>query len=267
MTGRRLFRIRRAGSLPTRFAGSIVVGGVLALLVTAGAAFLALQAVQVSQTAERMRVVAHRIATSLEQRVDLGLALAMLDDTQREIEREKVASAGIARIDVFGERGTRLFSTDRIAVGEPVPAAWLAEGRGPRGDAWRVGDGDGVAVGVPVVNSFNKPVGGVVVLVPAAKMTGEADLDRLWRLVWPGALMLVLCGGGALVVGRLLLGGPEAALDRAAVRLAAASERRPVRWDDGKAGSPVDAAGRRLTAVLDAVEAADKEIRRLDETT
>lgn len=263
----RLSMRRRTTTLPTRFAGSVIAGGLLALLLTVGAGFLAVQEVQTSQAAERMRVVAHRIGTTLEQRVDLGLALSMLDDTQREIEREKVASAGIARIDVFGERGIRLFSTDRLAVGEPVPADWLTALDGLRDSPWRVRGDDGVSVGVPVVNSFNRPVGGVVVVVAPASLGGGGGFERLWQLFWPGLGLLLLCGLLAQGAGVTMLGASERALARSAGRLTAVLERRSVNWDDGAGAPAVDATVRRLTGLLDAAEAAEAEIHHLDQTT
>lgn len=265
MTGEAM--TRRLGSMPVLFAGTIVVGGLLALLLTVGASVLALQEVQTSQAAERMRVVAHRIGTTLEQRVDLGFALSMLEDTQRGIEREKVASAGIARIDVFGERGTRLFSTDRLAVGEPVPALWLDADGGVRTTPWRVRGADGVTVGVPVVNSFNRPVGGVAVVISAAGLDSGEGLSRLGSLFWPGAVLLLVCGVLALVAGQVLLGQTERALWRSTIRLNAIADHKTAAGRAGTGAVAMDGAAHRLTSVLETADTAEAAIHRLDETT
>lgn len=257
----------RLDRLSLRFAVAVMAGAVAALLVTAAAGLVVLHSVQMAQSAERMRVVAHRIATTIEQRVDLGLTLSLIDETQREIERERASSVGIARIDVFGERGTRLFSTERISIGEPVPAGWLAADGTLLATRWSQQDEDAVVVGVPVVNSFNRAVGGVALVVAGAGLDDAVSLDRLGRLLWPGLALLVLCGVGTLVAGGALLRRQERALEGSANRLRAVVEGQSVAWGDIQTRTPVDAATQRLAEVLDEVGAADAAIRRLDETT
>ncbi len=269
-TGRALPRGVFAGRLhrlSLRFALAVMAGATVALLVTVAAGLVVLHSVQIAQSAERMRVVAHRIATTVEQRVDLGLTLSLIDETQREIERERAASPGIARIDVFGERGTRLFSTERISIGEPVPVDWLAADGTLRASHWSRQDEDAVVVGVPVVNSFNRAVGGVALVVAGAGLDDAISLDRLGRLLWPGLALLVVCGVGTLVAGGMLVRRHERALEGSVNRLRAVVEGEAVDWTDISTRTPVDTATQRLAGVLDEIGAADTAIRRLDETT
>lgn len=138
---------------------------------------------------------------TIESGLSLGLPLPALQDTQEVIERAKQKNPRLRGVTVFeliGNEGTVVFDTQRERIGRPVAAEWSrAVQLGPK-DAWRSETRDSFTVGLPVVNSFNKAVGAVVLDYDRAAFIGLLDATRVelgkyWLLILlPSAVVTVL---------------------------------------------------------------------------
>jgi hypothetical protein len=123
----------------------------------------------VSSLAEaRLRLVLASMGSTIQANLDFGLPLASLRQIQELLERTLAKQPGLRAIDVIGDDGTSLFSSDRGAEGEPAPAPWLAAMQERRdGDLWRAQDRGELAVGLPIVSDIGRTVGHVVLVRPA----------------------------------------------------------------------------------------------------
>jgi len=96
----------------------------------------------------------------VEDSMNLGLALAMLRNTQALIDRRNAEDPVIQGISVYDDQQRVLFDTDRQRIGEPLDRRWLA--LTPDQPNW-AGRAPGTAfTGAPLINSFGKSVGGIV---------------------------------------------------------------------------------------------------------
>lgn len=253
----------RAWPLYGRLTACVAVAALVALALFVMVAALALQQMERNLAVERLRLVATGIATALESRVDLGLPLDAMSDAQRYLERELGATPGISRIDVFGPRGVTLFSTGRALIGEPVDSTWMAAPDTPAAAPWVKMRVDDFEIGQPIMNSFSRPVGGVV--VTGATTGVAAGVARLLPTVAiPGLLLLAVGLGAGLWAARLFMGDWEKSLAATARRMTAAPAMRSAAA--GQSGwTAGEAAGQRLHGILDDMTVAEREVRRVDE--
>ena len=255
-------------TLPTRLTACVLSGAALALLLIVGASDLSLQNTGQSLSADRMRVVAVSIKAALEQRVDLGVPLNFLEDAQRIVEREKALTAGVGRIDIFGERLVTLYSSERLTIGEGVDPRWLTPDGRLRAEPWTLSSAESIVVGVPLMNSFNRPIGGVVLVVPTS---GLADVTSglMWAVALPGLAFLGLAWLLVAVGARLFLQEPSQEMEAAIRRLERAkslTEPGPV-IDPATEPPNVLAASVFLEDILLKAAEADRQIRTIDETS
>lgn len=246
-----------------RLTACVATGAAVAFALFVVVAALALQHTERGLAVERMRIVATGIATAIESRVDLGLPLDFLEDAQRLIEREKVATPGISRIDLFGPRGMTLYSTERAAIGEPVDPSWMSGPSQPASKPWVTRRSQDFEVGVPIMNSFNRAIGGVAVVVTSSGVVDGMGAILLAVAV-PGLLLLILGLLAALWAARLFLGDWERRIDGSVRRLAAPLGADPAAGPGER--SAVDMAGHRLRVVLSEMDAAERRIRQIDES-
>lgn len=146
--------------------------------------------------ADRLNIIANDLRRDIEARVQLDMPLLFLQEVQAAIERQRAQSQGVASISMFGQDRTILLATDRSAIGHRVPPDWLT-GDGTLPDAtWTLIRDEGVLVGVPISNSFNRTVGGLVLTVSRQ----SSDIGGLGLYV---AITAVAIGGliAALVIG------------------------------------------------------------------
>ena len=96
----------------------------------------------------------------VEDSMNLGLALNMLRNTQALIERRNAEDPVILGISVYDEQRRVLFDTNRESIGEPLDPRWLS--LTPDQPAWTGRTPRAAFTGAPLVNSFGKIVGGIV---------------------------------------------------------------------------------------------------------
>lgn len=106
------------------------------------------------------------INRTVELNLRLGLPLTDLQQADTILENAVGAAPDVLAADIIGPTGITLFSTDRGAVGEPVPAAWAEAMRTGR-DTWQARERETVTLGQAVVNDFDQEEGWVAIIVDA----------------------------------------------------------------------------------------------------
>lgn len=205
-------------SLPFEFAvklSSMTFVGRLALVVilsVVGALIaVALYAYEASARvgAEIERARVSHLLTSLkdttEANLSIGLSLDEIAPLQALIEREKAGDPSVLAIDIFNVAGRAVFSTDRSAVGESVPASWSAHLRDPAG--WRAGERGESIFGLPFENDI-AVAGGIALTVSdeARRISDERlGIDLLLRALGLGLGAGLLALAAALAFARLMM--------------------------------------------------------------
>ena len=212
--------------LEPRLLAAILAGLALALGLAASVLALGMQRQAVDAALPRLAFVAAEVGGTIEGGLGLGFALDQLGRTQGMIDGARAEDGDIQSIVVFDERGRAVFSTDAGEVGETVPAAWQGRQPGEGERIWTATSDDGVAVGVPLSNSFGAPAGGVVLRYPAARIAQQ--VAGVWATIGTAALVLFAAAAPfALLVAWLAAGRLRAGLDQAATCVAQAAEPGP----------------------------------------
>lgn len=157
------------------------------------------------------------IVSQAERVLGLGLSIRDLKQIDGVLERVVGANDGVLAAEVFDPSGVSLVSSDRGALGEPVPQPWLRAMREVRRDGtWTFAEGDTRVVGTAIVNDFGVVAGQAVLILrrapPLVTALVEArgialgPLLKRWYLV-PFAVLLGLVAGGWL--GRVLAARAE----------------------------------------------------------
>lgn len=152
------------GSLRLRLFISLLVpvaatGGMACL-----ASFSTLQGSYRLLLGERLAEVADNLSNVAEATERIGQALASQSRLQRLIEQAKSQNTDLTEVSVILEDGRIVFDTDLAAVGQHVPATWLPQAQLGL-ISWSRTDGNSLIAGSPIVNSFRRPLGAVVVRV------------------------------------------------------------------------------------------------------
>lgn len=178
---------------------AVMAGGVVALavLLVVAQAERSLERNAANLGEARLRLVLASLVGTIQANLDFGLPLTSLRQIQELLERTLAKQPGLRALDVIGDDGTALFSSDRGAEGEPAPASWIVAMLERRdGDLWRAEDRGELAVGLPIVSDIGRTVGHVVV-VRAAPQAWRPLVDSSWALL----RNLPLALGAALLAG------------------------------------------------------------------
>lgn len=145
-----------------------------------------------SLIAERYTVVDKELRNSAEYGLSLGLSLAEIKNIQDLILQTKHHYSSIDEIAVFDTHGKRVFDTHRGLIGKAVPATWLPLANQSHDGSVRQGrDGAHYFVSASLSNSFDAPVGGIVVTY-GRRVVQRADHRMLLYLGGMGALTLAI---------------------------------------------------------------------------
>ncbi len=145
--------------------------------------------------------VADDLASTIEDGMNLGISLAMLQTTEQLIQRRRAAESGTLSISVFDATGAVLFDTDQFRVGRRLPPDWAPQAA--EAAEWRADAPGAFVVGARITNSFGQPAGGVVVRydpVPLETRVNTVLLD----MVRAGLLALVVTAAIAAFAAPLL---------------------------------------------------------------
>ena len=129
-------------------------------IVTVALNYLKFQNLLEDYSANIYQFVVSDVRSTVEAGIDLGLPLNVLTNIQTVIDRREAQDRTILRIAVFNESGRIIFDTDRARIGETIPLAWRPAHAVSKG--WRFSRGEEWIAGAPVVNNFEKEVGGIV---------------------------------------------------------------------------------------------------------
>lgn len=151
-----------------RTSGALLLSGIAmaALLALAVVTARILEQADAALAEAELDFIVAEAEQAIERNLQLGLPLTELQQVDALIERVRAASPEIVAVDVFSPQDVTLFSTDRGAVGEPVPAAWVAARLGSRDfRRWRAQEADTVTFGAPLVGDFGQVEGWLAVIV------------------------------------------------------------------------------------------------------
>lgn len=123
-----------------------------------------------------------RANEAIERSLQIGLPLTEIEQTLPILEFAVSRAPGVLAADVFSPAGVTIFSTDRGAVGEPVPPEWLhaiEEQPGAGDSGWRAADLDQVTIGQPILNDFSVVAGWSALIVERAAVATPLSLAPL----------------------------------------------------------------------------------------
>ncbi len=139
----------------------MIVGIVIsAAILTVALNYLKFRSLLENHSAGIYQFVVSDVRSTVEAGIDLGLPLNVLTNIQTVIDRRNAQDKAILRIAVFNESGRIIFDTDRSRIGEVISPAWRPAHAVSEG--WRFSRGDEWIAGAPIVNNFEKEVGGIV---------------------------------------------------------------------------------------------------------
>ena len=146
----------------------------------------------------------------IESQVDLGIELSDLQSVPDELDGYLHADAQILSIEVFGETGTVLFSTDPSFVGDLVTQEWVSAWRASRGrEVWSDLERDARVVGVPLRDNLGRELGSLA-LRYSRDFFDDSVTEQSTRLLLVGAIvvlgMIPLSVAGAMILLRGLRG-------------------------------------------------------------
>ena len=170
--------------LRLKIGGALLAVLVLAMLVTATLSYLVYERTLSGLLVSRFDLIASELRGEIEASVDLGLPLGELDNVEQLMAKRKATDEQIVGITIFDARGQIVFDSDRTARGGRVAADWLqAVGAVPQGQMARAVERYSVAT--PLVNSFGKLTGGVIIRYSDAYLKAklQAMLERLGEIL------------------------------------------------------------------------------------
>lgn len=147
-------------SLTVRLSAAIVGIVIAAAILTVTLNYLKFRSLLENHSAGIYQFVVSDLRSTVEAGIDLGVPLNVLTNIQTVIDRRNAQDKTILRIAVFNQSGRIIFDTDRSRIGEAIPPAWRPAHAVSEG--WRFSRGEEWIAGAPVVNNFQKEVGGIV---------------------------------------------------------------------------------------------------------
>ena len=145
--------------------------------------------------------VANDLASTIEDSMNLGISLAMLQTTEQLIQRRRASESGTIGITVFDSTGGVLFDTDPFRVGGTLPPEWQPPD--PATLQWRLEIPGAYLVGAQITNSFGQPAGGVVVRYDPAPLDTRVYAVLL-DMVRAGLVAVALTAALSLIAAPLL---------------------------------------------------------------
>ena len=218
--------------------------------------------------ASRFEFELNDIRQRVQTQMDLGIALAELQGVSEELEEYRRADEKILSIEIFDETGIVLFSTDPSFVGDLVTEEWVTSWRASRGgQVWSDLQRDARVVGVPLRDNLGRDVGSLA-LRYSRDFFDDTVAEQTARLVIIGAVVVLgmtpLSIIGAVIMLRRLrreLRGISDALEEITNKQADGPALESSRADHPELAAFAATA----LAAHDEIDAALKEIRRLDE--
>jgi sensor histidine kinase regulating citrate/malate metabolism len=190
----RRFAIPFAARLAAVVVAVIILASVLAVVLND----LKFRQVIRRQEGQVFAFIAADLRDTIQDSMNLGLPLAMLQNTQGMIERRRQSEADVTSITVYDTRGIVLYDTDRARVGTAVPGAWRPAAATQA--TWSAELPAMSLVGARIVNSFGQPAGAVILGYDPHEM-----LARGHAILVPMRNAALLAGGFTIVVAIVIV--------------------------------------------------------------
>ena len=208
------------------------------------------------------------IRQRVQTQMDLGIALAELQSIPDELEEYRRADEQILTIEIFDETGIVLFSTDPSFVGDLITEGWVTAWRASRGqEVWSDLQRDARVVGVPLRDNLGRDVGSLA-LRYSRDFFDDTVAEQTARLVIVGAVVVLGMAPLSILGAMFMLRGLRGELRGLCDSLDEVTNHQ----SDGPALGRTRADHAELAAFAstalaahDDIDAAIKEIRRLDE--
>lgn len=162
-----------------------------AISVTAFLNYYKYQATLRELVQSRFVVVGLDLKNAVEGSVSLGIPLSQTENIQELLNRVKLSDKQILTAEVFGitgDNGVRLFGTDKSEIGRAVPTAWMRGAERSDSDTFQFDEDAAFGVGFPIINSFNKPVGGIVLRYSRAYQ--QTKIEAMFKTLGRAALIV-----------------------------------------------------------------------------
>lgn len=148
--------------------------------------------------------VLSRANEAVERSLQIGLPLSEIEQTLPILEFAVARAPGVLAADVFSPLGVTLFSTDRGAMGEPVPDDWLRAIEDRRDEGWRAAESDQVTIGRPILNDFSQVAGWSALIVERGAVSTPLSLaPLLLRSAIPVVIIAALIAAAIAALDRL----------------------------------------------------------------
>ncbi len=138
-----------------------------------------------------------RADESIERSLHLGLSLTEVNQASAALERAMSRSSSILGADVISIDGTTIYSTDRGALGEPIPDLWRIAIDDRHDDLWLAESFEAVTMGRPITNDFGQIEGWAALIIDRDALSAPlSEAPRTFQMMLPAIILVAL---GALV--------------------------------------------------------------------
>lgn len=145
----------------TKILAALLMVSVIALATTATLGYFIYERTLSGLVVSRFEFIARELKRKVEAGLDLGLPLGELENVNDLLSQEIATDNALVRLSVESARGIILFDTDASRIGSRSSSDWLDQNMGTaKNSDVIVRESE---VGVPLVNSFGKVVGGLLV--------------------------------------------------------------------------------------------------------
>jgi sensor histidine kinase regulating citrate/malate metabolism len=184
-----------------KIVAALLMVSIIALTTTATLAYFIYERTLSGLVLSRFEFIATELKRKVEAGLDLGLPLGELENVNDLLRQEISTDKALVRLSIENARGITVFDTDtsRIGTKSSLNSPVQAE---PKGSDVLVREPQ---IRVPLVNSFGKVVGGL--LVEYSKDYYDSKRARTIRNVAEATLIVLLLSGfigtcGVLVISR-----------------------------------------------------------------
>jgi hypothetical protein len=190
----------------TKILAALLMVLIIALTTTATLGYFIYERTLSGLVTSRFEFIAMELKRKVEAGLDLGLPLGELENVNELLRQEIFTDKALVRLSIENARGIILFDTDTSRIGTKSSSPWLDSSMqaGPKSSDMLVREPQ---IEVPLVNSFGKVVGGL--LVDYSKDYYDIKRAGTIRNVAEATLIVLLLGSfigtcGVLAISRRL---------------------------------------------------------------
>lgn len=190
----------------TKILAALLMVTIIALTTTATLGYFIYERTLSGLVTSRFEYIATELKRKVETGLDLGLPMGELENVNELLRQEILTDNALLRLSIENARGIILFDTEAARIGTKSASAWLETLTqvGSQSSDVLVRDSE---IGVPLVNSFGKIVGRL--LVSYSKSYYDSKRAETIRNVAETVLIVLLLSGfvgscGVLAISRRL---------------------------------------------------------------